>query len=201
MTLAEVLIAMSLTGMLMALIYPILYGTVRSMLRADSDIQTQQKAMLLVEKFFSDFASTSRSSLTILDSIPAAAFLSQREVTTLGLPDLTPTTEYYPSTGPSYPVVWKKFVVMRYNAAEKTLDRLEFPYNGGSQLACMKPDQLSPLLNDPRYRGSQRVVVSDIDELKLNAMGDSSISLRITSKQRFDIEKTTRIQVVLSMRN
>jgi type II secretory pathway pseudopilin PulG len=201
LTLPELLVAMTLTGVLLSLVYPIFSGTVKTMLRADADTQSQQKAVLLVEKFFADFASTSRSSLAIVDTIPAASFLSQRPMGVAGLPMLRSSDDYYPSTANSAPVVWHKFVAMRFNAEDKTLEKLEFPYPDGSQLGCMQPDQLAALLGDFRYRDSRRTVVHGIESMSLHAIGDSSISLELTSLQRFDVDRTTQIQVTLTMRN
>ncbi len=192
---------MALTGVVLGLVYPVLYGTMRNIQRADADTQSQQKAVLLVEKFFADFASTNRSSLMVVEALPAASFLSQREMGPQSLPSLRPNDDYYVSTGNTFPVEWKKFVAMRFNAAEKRLERMEFPYAGGSVVACMRPQQLEAVLVDVRYRGSQRVVVGGIEDLKIQAVGDSALSLTITSKQRFDVDKTSKIQVILSMRN
>lgn len=201
LTIPEVMVAMTLTGILLTLVYPLLTQTVKAMLRADADTQSQQKAVLLIEKFFSDFASTTRASLTVLESLPAASFLSEREMSVPGLAFLKANDDYYPSDGNSEPIVWKKFVAMRFNAAEKCLQRMEFPYPGSSQPACMRPEQLANVMNDFRYRGSERLVVGGIEELKMHATGDCSLTLELVAQQRADVNKRTKIQVVLSMRN
>lgn len=201
LTLPELLVAMGLTGLVLSLVYPVLYGTMRAIHRADADTQSQQKAVLLVEKFFADFASTSRSSLTVIESLPAASFLSQSPMTVASLPNLQANTDYFPSGANSHPIVWTKFVAMAFDAPRSQLQRMEFPYSGGSFLACIKPDQLTRLLSDNRYQASRRLVVSDIQALKIRASGDASINLEVTSKVRADVEKTTRLQVTLTMRN
>lgn len=201
MTLPELLIAMTLTGVVLTLVYPILSGTVRAMVKADADTQTQQKAVLLVEKFFADFSTTNRSSLTILDSVPAASFLSQRPLSQNGLTALRRSTDYYPSDASTYPVLWTKFVAIAFNAPEKKLERFEFPYTEGPQLACITPNQLAILLADPRYAGTQRTVVRGIESLKLRAIGDSSVSVELTSRETSEASRSTNIQVILSMRN
>lgn len=192
---------MTLTGILLTLVYPVLTQTVKALLRVDADTQSQQKAVLLIEKFFSDFASTTRASLTVLESLPAASFLSEREMSVPNLALLKENDDYYPSDGNSAPIVWKKFVAMRYNAAAKSLQRMEFPYPGSSRPACMRPQQLADVMNDFRYRGSERLVVGGIEELKMRASGDCSLTLELVAQQRADLNKNTRIQVVLSMRN
>ena len=55
-TLPELLVAMGLLGLLTGLVYPVMYATVRHMQRSDADVRSQQKAVLLVQKFFADFA-------------------------------------------------------------------------------------------------------------------------------------------------
>jgi len=201
LTLPELLVAMGLTGLVLSLVYPVLYGTMRAINRADADTQSQQKAVLLVEKFFADFASTSRSSLSVIESLPAASFLSQKPVTVPSLPNLQANSDYFPSGADSYPIVWRKFVAMTFDAPSSQLQRLEFPYTGGTFLACIKPDQLAHLLADHRFQSSRRLVVGDIQALKIRASGVASLNLEITSKVRADVEKTTKLQVTLTMRN
>lgn len=197
----ELLLAMTLSGLIMVIVYPIMAGTTRAILRAEADTQTQQKAVLLVEKFFSDFAFSSRASLTVLEHLPAASFLSRETMRVNGLPNLVPTTDFFPSTGNSFPIVWRKFVAMHYFATSGVLERVEFPYPSGSQLASLNPDQLNRLLSDVRYEPSSRVVVSGITSFKMKTVGDNSLLLELTSKERADVERTTQVKVILSMRN
>jgi prepilin-type N-terminal cleavage/methylation domain-containing protein len=200
-TLPELLLAMTLSGLVMAIIYPIMAGTTRAILRAEADTQTQQKAVLLVEKFFSDFAFSSRASLTILEQLPAAAFLSRESMRVNGLPPLSAGTDFFPSSGNSYPIVWRKFVALHYFPASGVLERMEFPYPGGSQLASLGPDQLNRLLSDARYTPGARVVVSGISSFKMKPVGDNSLLLELTSKESHDVERSTLVKVILSMRN
>lgn len=117
------------------------------------------------------------------------------------LPPLQRDTDYYPSSGSTHPLVWRKFVSLRYRPDPGVLERMEFPYTGGSSLACLTPQQMLRLLDDPRYLPTRKVAVSGISSLSMQAVGDSSLILRFTSKQRFDVERSTNLEVILSMRN
>lgn len=192
---------MGLTTVLLSLVYPVLFGTMKAITRADADVQSQQKAVLLVEKFFADFASTNRASLTVVESLPAASFLSQREMTVPSLPDLRIDQDYYPSNADTFPVVWRKFIALTFDAPNHQLLRLEFPYPRGTLLACMTPTQLTQNLAAPQYQTSRRKVVDNIERLRLKATGDSSLNIELTSKVTAGTEKTTRLQVTLTMRN
>lgn len=201
LTLPETLLAMTLLGLVLSLVYPVLTGTTKAMLRAEADTQSQQQAVLLVEKVFSDFAFSTRASLTVVQSVPAASFLSREAMRYPSLPPLVQDTDYFPSSGSTFPTTWNKFVALRYRSDPGQLERMEFPYTGGSSLACLTPEQLVRLLDDPQYASTRKVAVTGISSFSMQATGDSSLLLRFTSKQRFDVERTTNIQVILSMRN
>ena len=88
-TLPEILVAMGLLGLLTGLVYPVMYATVRAMQRSDADVRSQQTAVLLIQKFFADFAYTNRGSMMTLETPPAASFLSREELReNTGLPPL-----------------------------------------------------------------------------------------------------------------
>lgn len=201
-TLPEILVAMGLLGLLTGLIYPVMYGTVRAMQRNEADVRSQQKAVLLVQKFFADFAYTNRGSMMTLETPPAASFLSREPMSEdNGLPALTANDDYIPSQTQCAPVIWRKFVTVYHDSASHELRRLELPYPGGSFLGCMTALQLLRLVSDPGYTSRGRRVIDGIDSLNIRAVGDSSLCLTLVSKQAFDLEKTTRLQVVLSSRN
>ena len=200
-TLPELMVGMTLTGLVLSLVYPVISRTMRALVRADADTQSQQQAVLCIEKFFADFASTSRASLCVVESLPAASFLSQQAPLQPGLPALRPNDDYYPSDANTSPTVWLKFVAMAYNASDKTLERIDLPYSDGNYLACMRANQLTALLADVRYRDHRRTVVRGIDSLRMRANGDASLALDMISAKEFDEKRTTRIQVTLTMRN
>ena len=78
---------------------------------------------------------------------------------------------------------------------------MDLAYPGGTFLGCMTPVQLNKLAGDSRYTDRGRKVIDGIDALTIRAMGESSLCLTLVSKQAFDLDKTTRLQVVLSSRN
>ena len=201
-TLPEILVAMGLLGLLTGLVYPVMYATVRAMQRGETDVRSQQKAVLLVQKFFADFAYTNRGSLMTLENPPAASFLSREELREdSGLPALMADENYVASRTQCDPVRWTKFVLMYLDSGSHQLQRLDLGYPGGTFLGCMTPVQLNGLVNDPRYTSRGRKVIDGIDTLSIRAMGESSLCLTLVSKQAFDLDKTTRLQVVLSARN
>lgn len=201
-TLPEILVAMGLLGLLTGLVYPVMYATVRAMQRSDADVRSQQKAVLLIQKFFADFAYTNRGSMMTLETPPAASFLSRESLReSSGLPPLVPDEDYVTSRTQCDPVVWRKFVLLYLDTQSHQLQRLDLAYPGGTFLGCMTPVQLHRLVSDPRYQSRGRKVIDGVDSLSVRATGESSLCLTLVSKQAFDLEKTTRLQVVLSARN
>lgn len=201
-TLPEILVAMGLLGLLTGLVYPVMYATVRAMQRSDADVRSQQKAVLLIQKFFADFAYTNRGSMMTLESPPAASFLSREDLReNTGLPPLVADDDYVSSRTQCDPVVWRKFVLLYLDKPSHQLQRLDLAYPGGTFLGCMTPVQLNRLVTNPSYTDRGRKVLDGIDALTIRATGESSLCLTLVSKQAFDLEKTTRLQVVLSSRN
>jgi len=201
-TLPELLVAMGLLGLLTGLVYPVMYATVRHMQRSDADVRSQQKAVLLVQKFFADFAYTNRGSMMTLETPPAASFLSREDLReNSGLPPLVADQDYVSSRTQCDPVVWRKFVMIYLDSASHEVRRLDLAYPDGTFLGCMTPVQLNKLAGDSRYTSRGRKVIDGIDALTIRAMGESSLCLTLVSKQAFDLDKTTRLQVVLSSRN
>lgn len=193
---------MGLLGLLTGLVYPVMYATVRAMQRSDADVRSQQKAVLLIQKFFADFAYTNRGSMMTLETPPAASFLSREELReNTGLPPLVADVDYVSSRTQCDPVVWRKFVLLYLDKPSHQLRRLDLAYPGGTFLGCMTPVQLNRLVTNPGYTDRGRKVVDGVDALTIRAVGESSLCLTLVSKQAFDLEKTTRLQVVLSSRN
>ena len=189
-------------GLLTGLIYPLMYATVRAMQRGETDVRSQQKAVLLIQKFFADFAYTNRGSIMTLENPASACFLSREALRDAnGLPALAADTDYVPSQTQCDPVVWQKFVLLYHDSSRRELRRLELPYSGGSFLASMTSVQLNRVVSDSRYTSRGRKVIDGIDSLTVRAVGQNSLCLTMLSKQAFDVDKTTRLEVILSARN
>ena len=201
-TLPEVMVAMVLLGIMTTLIYPVMYATVRAMQRSDSEVRSQQKAVLLIQKFFADFAYTNRGSLMTLEMPPAASFLSREPLReNSGVPVVVPEEDFIPSKTQCDPVQWQKFVLLYLDSSQHQLKRLDLPYGNGSLLGCMTPQHLQKFVTNPSYLSLGSKVVDGIDSLSIRAVGENSLCLTLVSKQAFDLEKTTRLQVILSSRN
>lgn len=199
LTLPELMMTMALGTMVLGIAYPVLDGTVRYMLQAEADVQTQSQGLLMSEKLLADFAFSARSSLVVTQNPPAASFLSQDECH-YPVPPL-PASHYTASSSTSDPVVWRKFVALRYNPDSYTLDRIEYPYSGGSFLAAQTQRQLQTTLALPAYAASTRTIATGVERFKMFANSSGSLYIEFFNTRKARKEQSSRVSCVLTMRN
>lgn len=198
-TLVEVLVGSALMAVLMTMVYQVLSPSMRSIQRAEARVETQQAALLALDRIFFDLRLSDPRSVTLLASPPAIAFLSPRPPSRSGLPPLD-TMMYRLAGADTRPVTWRTFEVLYHDADQRLLLSKEAPYPGGFEVALMTPQQVQLLLEDPRYPA--RVAARNLQIIRFSRPRPPGILVDVVSEvTALGKRRETRLSLQVSPRH
>lgn len=195
-TLPEIIVASTLTMIVLVVVYSVLTKGLRMMHRADADTRAQQQAMLAAERLFGELAYSDYRSLTFLENPQAVSFLSLEPPRRTGLPvlgaaDVTLLANFTWCT-------WRKFTA--FSVLQQRLVRQEFPYGGTTQMASLPNGNLAALLANPQYPST--LVARGIERFTLELTNTPGLlRLVVVTRHDWDKPRITRLETTLAMRN
>lgn len=199
-TLIELMVCFSLLGLTLALMAPLFKRTSKVVNRADRDAESQQQALVGVQKLFAEAAYSSPASLRIDPDDPTAcAFLSQQALRTSATPAMNGPD--YLRTGICTPEMnWKKMLVVYYRSAAKELNYKEFVYSNPQQeIVLVNRSSLQTLIYRPD--APVRTVAAGVTAFTVESPQQGLISASITAEKEWDKTFKCKLDLLFAIRN
>jgi len=200
LSLPEIIVASAVLGLLTTMAFGVLVPALHGVHKAERDVESQQAAVMALDKLFHQAAFSDQRSVTIFedDERTILSFLSADPPGVTGTAPL-PANFIQTSGQSSAPIVWQKFWVLIYDKAEDTLTVREYPYAGASELAALNKATLSDvLLEAPAV---ERVLGRGITEFQAVVTRPRVLHVELESQRdASDRERKTRLSTDIAMR-
>lgn len=199
-TLIELMVCFSLLGLTLALMAPLFKRTSKVVNRADRDAESQQQALVGVQKLFAEAAYSSPASLRIDPNDPTAcAFLSQQPLRSPTAPLMAGAD--YLRTGLCTPdMSWRKMLVVYFRSAAKELNYKEFAYtNAQQEIVLVHRSRLQNLIY--RTDTPMKMVATGVTAFVVESPQQGLISTSITAEKEWDKTFKCKLDLLFAIRN
>ena len=170
---AELTVSVFLLGFLLMLTIGAFVPGLKVTKQAEESIAAQREVVLAFERLMAEMSLMDRLGAT--PGQGCLSFLSHQEYRGSN-PELDiADVQLYSCSTPS--TIWKKFVVLRLR--EGRIWRREFPYDGQTVLARVKPDRLIGVADLANRQ--EKVFTREVEEFDASLVGQSRVRLRIRS--------------------
>lgn len=195
------MIAMSVLGLLLYIIYSAFVPAMRKVKIADAQCQTQQSALVAYQKIFNEVSISNPRSFSIVEyPAKSLSFLSNSPFADSALPgkvmpvkDEDLIKQYCFADG----ITWTKMVILFRGEATapagnkvSVLCKKEIPYNKGGEVCRLVEDSVSTYLNDSSY--PTYVMALNIDDVSFSAPRYPCILVELTSSKSVDISQVQK---------